>query len=202
MNSRISEKKRFEGAHPGCRRRSSFSNNNRIAVFRLLFQVRHEMARSSPEQTVMPRSRILLGCTLPSDQIALRATKAGSSLSKSRQIYSGDLNPNDWMPAQTVCLSGSVLVQPLRGLATTVSGSVPRHGDGPSSDAVFGTNGRVDWTDEPGYPYYLGGRNIVTGASLNFSFVSTLTNSVTGASCSVNWALHLEVHRRFWSFSH
>jgi hypothetical protein len=89
----------------------------------------------------------------------------------------------------------------LRG-TVTVPVVISNQADGPPSDAIYTTGGVFDWIDFPGESYYgppkVGA--LVTGASLTFTFSSTLVNLQTGAKCSVDWSLHLYVKGSFWQW--
>jgi hypothetical protein len=100
----------------------------------------------------------------------------------------GDTNPADWSPSQTLSTLGSLTVQ---GRARPIAGSIPSHPDDPDFGVNYSTPGRLDWLDEPGFPNMQFGGKVVN-AALTDSFTSTLTSN-TGATCSVDWSVKLTV---------
>jgi hypothetical protein len=114
----------------------------------------------------------------------------------------GDANPLDWLATQTQTISGSVSVQGLNGVVNPISGTVGPSPDNPDPFAINQkTVGSFDWLDAPGLGYYQRGGGLVVGAKETFSFTSTLTDKLTGASCSVNWSLSLVVNGKNWTFT-
>jgi RHS repeat-associated protein len=109
---------------------------------------------------------------------------------------SGDTNPLDWVPTQSVSTTGSVSVT---GRDAPISGTIPAHPDNPGFGINQGTVGRLDWLDEPGFPNMEFGAR-VTSANLTDSFTSTVTNARTGQSCTTNWSVHFTDNNGRWNF--
>jgi RHS repeat-associated protein len=95
----------------------------------------------------------------------------------------GDTNPQDWIASQTKSSYGSVT---LAGGSKPITGSTTPTPDGPDIGINRATTGRLDWLDEPGLPITQFGQP-VTSMDITQVFVSTLTNLINGATCSVIW---------------
>ena len=55
------------------------------------------------------------------------------------------------------------------------------------------TPGHYDWVDAPGLSSVSRQLQRIVSASETFDFQSSLTNEITGSSCSVDWSLQLTV---------
>jgi len=114
----------------------------------------------------------------------------------------GDTDPASWVPIQFAAVFGTVTYKTLGGAVINAAVAIPDQLDGPPDDAVYSANGTLDWIDFPGWSYYGPAKAgaVVTGASLTFTFNSTLWDPLAGASCSTNWSLHLYVKGSFWQW--
>jgi RHS repeat-associated protein len=104
----------------------------------------------------------------------------------------GDTNGSDWFSSQSASTFGTV--RPSPGAPAQVLRQI-QPDDAPYSTVIYSGNGTYDWLDTPGL-----GKGIYS-ASLTFSFASTLINTNTRASCSVDWSFQLSVLGNKWSIS-
>jgi hypothetical protein len=102
----------------------------------------------------------------------------------------GDPDPANWTPSQIQSSSGSFTLRSPNGTEETITGSSGPVHDNPEIGVNQGTRGRLDWLDQPGIPLYQGGGQILTGANITKSFVSTLTHR-SGVQCSISWSVTL-----------
>ena len=101
----------------------------------------------------------------------------------------GDPNPANWTASQVSSTTGTVTLQGVNGQTATVQNNVASHDDSPDTRATSVAGGRYDWLDIPGFGLRQEGWT-VKGANQTMSFTSTLTHT-SGATCSVNWSVHL-----------
>jgi RHS repeat-associated protein len=102
----------------------------------------------------------------------------------------GDTNPTDWSPWQSVAVFGSGTQSPGGRFQTVII----KPNDSPSSAVTWTqTPGHYDWVDQPGLSAVNQQGQRILSASEIFDFQSSITNNLTGASCSVDWSLRLAV---------
>jgi hypothetical protein len=123
-----------------------------------------------------------------------------------RAIISGDVNPADWQVAQSASESGTLWIQNGRSIkAHNISTSGDDTNTNPNDyyagPGPFGTE-TIDWLDNPGQARKTKYGTVV-GASLTFSFTATLTNRISGNSCSFSFTSHFALsnpgdHWKMW----